>query len=257
MNFEQSNEIIRTLRRAGLYKGNYTRIPCIENLDGINRINNLLYWKKLIMFDFKENPLQHDSWGQNGTELNRTISLKINMGKFTKRFGNYEVIIPPHHIDLLRGEPPEIKDYNEEVVSESEIDNWILKKTVKTYTVATPKEITLPPTLPLKEVFKHYVESNLSLTPLKHLQQEHPERYKYEMKIPNTDYLIKFFITGSIYSISVVKEEVQISDILKMNHWASIELKNIVEKSTLCRKLQVNCEPDFEPENEITYVCNI
>lgn len=248
---------IKTLRRAGLYKGNYTYIPDIENLDGINGINNLLYWRKLILFDFKENPLQCDSWKHDGTELNRTISLKINMGRFTKKFGDCKVIIPPHHIKLLRGEPPNIKEYNEEVVSESDIDNWILKKTIKTYISATPKEITLPPTLPLKDVFKHYVESNLSLTPLKHLQQEYPERYKYEMKIPNTYYLIKFFITGSIYSISVVKEDVQISDILKMNHWVSIELKDIVEKSTLCRKLQVECEPDFEPETEITYVCNI
>lgn len=250
-------DIVKSLRRARLYKGRYG-YP--QQYDSVNQI---LYWKNLILFDFKENPQQYDSWDNSGTELNRTISLKINMGKLTKKFGDCLVTIPPLHIKLLWGNPPKIREYDEQEVSKTEEGNWIIQKFTKTYFRATAKAIELPPQIPLKDIFQHYVESNLSLDSLKLNQIEHPARYRYEMKIPGTDYVLKFFITGSIYSISVVKDNpqenpVSISDILKMNHWASIELKDMVERASICRKVERECEPDDEiTETEIAYECKI
>lgn len=247
---------VKALRRAGLYKGRY------HYSNKVNTPNQLLYWKNLILFDFKENPVQHDSWDNSGTELCRTISLKINMGKFTQKFGNCMVTIPPSHIKLLWGNPPKIRDYDEQVMSETDEGNWIIKKVARTYYTATAKAINLPKQIPLKDVFRHYVESNLSFDSLRREQIEHPSRYGYEMEIPGTSYVLKFFITGSIYSIHVVKDtqenSVSIPDILKMNHWASIELKDIVERASICRKVEREYEPDDEcMETEIAYDCTI
>lgn len=251
------DEIIKSLRRARLYNGRYSYPHYIDSP------NQILYWKNLILFDFKENPEQYDSWENSGTELSRTISLKINTGKLTKKFGDCLVTIPPSHIKLLWGNPPKIRDYDEHTISETEEGNWIVKKVIKTYFTAEAKAIELPPQILLKDIFQHYVESNLSLDSLKRKQIEHPARYGYEMKIPGTDYVLKFFITGSIYSISVVKDNpqenpVSISDILKMNHWASIELKDMVERASICRKVEREYEPDDEiTETEIAYDCTI
>ena len=251
-----SNEIVKSLRRAKLYKGRYEYpVPCY-----VGSVNQLLYWKDLILFDFKENPEQQDSWSTSGTELSRTISLKINLGKLTRKFGDCLVTIPPSHTKLLRGNPPKVNGYDEQVVSETEVDNWIIKKITETRTSIIVKDITLPPQMPLKDVFRHYVESNLCLNSLRREQIEHPSQYKYEMEIPGTDYVLKFFITGSIYSISVKDTQenpASIPDILKMNHWASIELKDIVERASICRKVERNYEPDYEPETEITYDCKV
>ena len=253
-------DIVKSLRRARLYNGKYSYPHYINYIDSANQI---LYWKNLILFDFKENPEQYDSWDNSGTELSRTISLKINMGKLTQKFGDCLVTIPPSHIKLLRGNPPKIRDYDEQEISETEEGNWIIKKFTKTYFRATVKAIELPPQIPLKDIFQHYVESNLSLDLLRLKQIEHPSRYGYEMKIPGTDYVLKFFITGSIYSLSVFKDNpqenpVSISDILKMNHWASIELKDMVKRASICRKVEREFEPDDElTETEIAYDCKI
>ena len=253
-----SQEHLKSLRRARLYKGRYD-----YDYLYVDSVNQLLYWKNLILFDFKENQEQHASWHNSGNELSRTISLKISMGKLTRKFGDCLVTIPPSHIQLLRGTPPNIRDYDEQVISETEVGNWIIKKVTKTYTTATAKDITLPAQIPLKDVFRHYIESNMSLDLFKRQQIERPHRYSYKMEIPGTDYVLKFFITGSIYSISVIEvnpQEYPVSfpDILKMNHWASIELKDIVEKASICRKVEREYEPDDEPMGtEITYDCKI
>lgn len=253
MNWEN---IVKSIRRARLYNGRYSYYY-------IGSANQLLYWKDLILFDFKKNPQQYDSWDNSGSELSRTISLNINMGKLTKKFGDCLVTIPPSHIKLLWGNPPKIREYDEQEISETEEGNWIIKKLIITRFRAEAKAIELPPQIPLKDIFQHYVESNLSLDSLKREQIKHPSRYGYEMKIPGTDYVMKFFITGSIYSISVVKDNpqenpVSISDILKMNHWASIELKDMVERASICRKVEREYEPDDDPmETEIAYDCQI
>lgn len=247
--------IIKSLRRVGLYKGRYA-YP-----HNVNSVNQLLYWKDLILLDFKENPKQQVSDHNSSTELYRTISLKINLGKLTHKFGDCPVTIPRSYIKLILGNPPKIRNDDNQEISETEEGNWIIKKFIKTYYTATAKAIELPPRIPLKDVFRHYVESNLSLDSLKRDQFEHPSRYGYKMEIPGTDYVMKFFITGSIYSISVKSTQenpVSITDILKMNHWASIELKDIVERASICRKLEREYEPDDEcMETEITYDCKI
>ena len=249
------NEIITLLRRARLYNGKYgNQIP--YNMHSID-LNHLLYWKNLKLFDFKENPVQESSCNNLGHELNRAISLKINMGKLTKKYGDCMVTIPQSHIKLLWGNPPKIRDYDEQIISETEEGNWIIKQVTKTYFTAAAKDIKLPPQIPLKDIFKHYVESNLSSDSLRQKQIENPSRYGYEMGIPGTDYILKFLITGQIYSIKVTNP-VSISDILKMNHWASIELKDIVERASICRKVERLYEPDIdEPESETTYECMV
>lgn len=249
------NEIITSLRRARLYNGEYGN-QISYNIHSID-LNHLLYWKNLKLFDFKENPVQESSYNNSGHELNRAISLKINMGKLTKKYGDCMVTIPPSHIKLLWGNPPKIRDYDERIISETEEGNWIIKQVTKTYFTAAAKAIKLPPQIPLKDIFQHYVESNLSLDSLRQELIENPSRYGYEMGIPGTDYILKFLITGSIYSIKVTNP-VSISDILKMNHWASIELKDIVERASICRKVEREYEPDIdEPESETTYECMV
>ena len=249
------DEIIKQLRRARLFTGKYRHARTYP-IDSINK-NHLMYWKNLQLFDFKENPVQGGSYHNSGSELSRAISLDINLGKLTKKYGDCPVTIPHPHIKLCRGEPPKIQEYDEQVLSEEELEFWTIKTVTRTYTTATAKAINLPPQLPLKDVFRHHVESNISLIQLKLEQIEHPDMYGYKMEIPGTDYIIKFFITGSIYSITV-HNPTSIQDILKMNHWASIELKDIVEKASICRKVEREYEPDCdEPESTTTYECTI
>jgi len=250
-----TDQIITSLRRAGLYNGKYGYSDAEWPIKSINS-SHLLYWKNLKLFDFKENPAQDGSWRNSGTELHRSISLKINLGKLTKKYGDCLVTIPPMHVKLLWGEPPEIPDYDIEEISSEEVNGWIIRKLTKTYTTATPKAIELSPQIPLKDVFRHYVESDLQTDSIKLLQIEHPERYGYKMEIPGTGYILKLFITGSIYSIQVFNPT-SIHDILKMNHWASIELKDIVERASICRKLEREYEPDFDDDPETTYECTV
>lgn len=44
--------------------------------------------------------------------------------------------------------------------------------------------------------------------------------------------------------------------IMKMNHWASIELKDIVERASICRKVKREYDI-YEPESETTYECTV
>lgn len=250
------DQTITSLRRAGLYNGKYGYSDAEWPTKSINS-SHLLYWNNLKLFDFKENPAQVGSYRNSGTELHRAISLNINLGKLTKKYGDCLVTIPPSHVKLLWGKPPEIPDYDIEEISSEEMNNWIITKFTKTYTTATPKAIELPPQVPLKEVFKHYVESELHIDTLKRAQIAHPDQYSYTVEIPGTNYILKFFITGSIYSIKV-SNPTSIQDILKMNHWASIELKDIVEKASICRKVEREYEPDYDGlESETTYECTV
>lgn len=247
-------DIIKYLRRARLYKGRYNYPHHVDSP------NQILYWNGLVLFDFKENTIQQSSGDNSGTELCRTIVLKVNMGKLTKKYGDCMVTIPKSHIELCRGKPPGLKDYDEQETIKFETKFWIITNVTKTYDVATPKSINLPAQIPLKDVFRHYIESTTSIDSLKLQQIEQPDRYSYEMKIPGVDYVLKFFVTGSIYSISAKvtqKHPASIPDILKMNHWASIELKDMVEKASICRKVERECEPDYESETEIIYDCKI
>jgi len=250
------DDIIKPLRRARLYNGPYVY------QDGVHSIHksHLLYWKGLKLFDFKHTPVQQNSYEYSGTELERAISLKFDLGKLTKKYGDCMVTIPPSHIHLIRGQSPKIEVYDDKIISETVVGNWIIKTVTKTYTTATGLPIYIPKQIALNDVFRHYVESNLSINWIKGEQTRRPSFYTYKMEIPGTDYYIKFFITGSIHSILVEGSEnpVSIQDILKMNHWASIELKDIVEKASICRKVETEYEID-DPEigMETTYVCTI
>jgi len=251
-----TDQIITSLRRARLYNGKYGYSDAEWPVKSINS-SHLLYWNNLKLFDFKENPAQDGSWRNSGTELHRAISLKINLGKLTKKYGDCLVTIPPMHVKLLWGEPPEIPDYDIDEISSEEVNGWIIRKLTKTYTTATPKAINLPPQLQLKDVFMHYIESELQTDDIKRSQIAHPDQYGYKMEIPGTNYILKFFITGSIYSIKVTNPT-SIQDILKMNHWVSIELKDIVEKASICRKVEREYEQDYdELESETTYECTV
>lgn len=212
-------------------------------------VNRLLYWDDLKLLDYIENPLVAHS---DQEEILRNISCTINTGKLVRRFSDSQIIT---HKELRRAvlTAEMRKRFTDDLASEiieDGPDYTVSKYTRTTYELQLKKAAT--PTVTLREAFQMYLDSPLSSDRMSRSDM------LFKLTPKGTDYEIGFFFSGKIKRIKVAHPDGRAptgEEIIEMSDWFNREFVDIVEKASICKKIEESYEPD--QETEITEVCDL
>lgn len=213
-------------------------------------VNRLLYWGDLKLLDYIENPLHTKS---DEEEILRNISCTINIGKLVRKFSDSQVII---HREFRRALlVTEMKRKFSDELHKEEIedcpDHTISRYTRITYELEL-KDKASSVTGTLLEVFKMFLESPLNSDRMSKSDMV------FKLTPKDTDYEISFFFSGKIKRLKVAHPDGRAptgEEIIEMSDWFNREFVDIVERASICKKIEESYEPD--QETEITEVCDL
>ncbi len=214
-----------------------------------NKMNRLLYWGDLKLFDYIADPLID---GQDEeTELLRNITLSVSVGKLIKRFRMCRTTVPHSFRRALLNKHVHSK-YARETVAALVEDTpaWTIERHVSTsyWGELKNKGDTVADTL--IEAYQMFLDSPL--------RSEEVEDMVFRFMPEGTRYEMAVLFSGKIKRIKFMPEVGKLptaEEIIEMSHWANRELVDLVDKAAICKKIETTYEPDTE--SETTEVCGL
>ncbi len=213
-------------------------------------MNRLLWWGDLKLLDYIANPLNGED---DGAEVMRNITLRINIGRLVKKFTDCKTKVPyGFRKAVLRRYVSDKyqRDLSSEMV-EDNADFSIEKSTHVAYhgELKNQADYTIADTL--RAAFQLYLDSPLG-------PDDMDSSMAFKFTPEGTNYEISFLFNGTIKRIKVLLPNDQVptaEQIIELSEWANRELLDIVEKAGICKKIEETYEPDTD--TNITEVCSL
>jgi hypothetical protein len=231
-----------------LYKINRLRPP--DAFLPEYKVNRLLYWGDLMLFDYIADPLPYNS---DEKELVRNITLNVRVGKLVKKFEGCKTKVPYLFRRILLNKYVADKykgKHNNEMVEDT--SEWVVHKHTSESYYAELKDCNELEIETLMKAYQIYLDSPLCSDDF----QNSDMAFKFTPE--GTDYEISVLFNGKIKRIKVVPPNNRpptAEEIIEMSEWANRELFDIVEKAAICKKIEETYEPDTD--TEIKEVCGL